>query len=71
MAINANTLVTIKDALTNFVAGHGQLQRIEFESEDHKAPSITEGNEFPMLFVAPKSVRVDRAMNVHRLRIYV
>jgi len=69
MAIN--TLVTIKDALTSFVAGHGQLQRIEFEAEDHKAPSITEGNEFPMLFVAPKSVRVDRAMNIHRLRIYV
>ena len=69
MAIN--TLVTIKDALTSFVAGHGQLQRIEFEAEDQKAPSITEGNEFPMLFVAPKSVRVDRAMNIHRLRIYV
>lgn len=69
MAIN--TLITIKDALTDFVSGHKQLTRIEFESDDYRAPKITEGNRFPMLFVAPIDVQVGRAMNTHKLRIYV
>ena len=34
MAIN--TLVTIKDAITAFADGHGQLQgRVIFEADDH------------------------------------
>ena len=69
MAIN--TLITIKDALQAFVDGHGQLKRIEWEADDHRAPSITSGDTFPMLFVAPIDVAVGRAMNVHTLRIYV
>lgn len=69
MAIN--TLITIKDALNAFVEQHEQLKRIEWEADDHRAPKITEGCEFPMLFVAPIDVSLGRAMNVHTLRIYV
>ena len=69
MAIN--TLVTIKDKLIEFVEGHGQLQRVVFESDDHRSAYITEGDEFPMLFVAPISVTPGRAINTHTLRIYV
>lgn len=69
MAIN--TLITIQDALINFVSQHKQLKRIEFEVDDHRAPVITNGDEFPMLFVAPIDVNVGRAMNNHTLRIYV
>ena len=69
MAIN--TLITIKDALDTFVAGHGQLKRIEWEADDFRAPMITSGDEFPMLFVAPIEVAVGRAMNIHTLRVYV
>lgn len=69
MAIN--TLITLKDALTAFVDGHEQLKRIEFESDDHRAPKITEGDEFPMLFVAPLRVDIGNAMNNHLVRIYV
>jgi hypothetical protein len=69
MAIN--TLITIKDALTAFVAGHGQLKAIKFEADDHRAPVITESDSFPLLFVAPIDVQVGRAMNAHTLRIYV
>ena len=66
-----NTLITIKDALTEFVDSHEQLQRIEFEADDHRAPKIESGNTFPVMFVAPVSVRVERAMNIHRLKIYI
>jgi hypothetical protein len=69
MAIN--TLITIKDALTAFVSGHGQLKAIKFEADDHRAPVITESDSFPLLFVAPIDVQVGRAMNAHTLRIYV
>jgi hypothetical protein len=69
MAIN--TLITIKDALTAFVLGHGQLKAIKFEADDHRAPVITESDSFPLLFVAPIDVQVGRAMNAHTLRIYV
>lgn len=69
MAIN--TLITLKDALTTFVAQHEQLKRIEFEADDHRAPKITDGDEFPMLFVAPISVQMGNAMNMHTIRIYV
>jgi hypothetical protein len=69
MAIN--TLITLKDALTTFVEEHEQLQRIEFEADDYRSPKITEGDEFPMLFVAPLSVQMGNAMNMHTIRIYV
>lgn len=69
MAIN--TLITLKDALTTFVSEHEQLKRIEFEADDHRAPKITEGDEFPMLFVAPLRVDMGSVMNNHLLRIYV
>ena len=70
MAIN--TLVTIKDAITAFADGHGQLQgRVIFESDDHRSAYITEENTYPLLFVAPIDVAVNRAMNVHTLRVYV
>jgi hypothetical protein len=69
MAIN--TLITLKDALIKFANDHAQIKRIEFESDDHREPKITEGDEFPMLFVAPINVQVGRAMNTHTLRIYV
>ena len=68
MAIN--TLITIKDALDAFVAGHGQLKAIYWEADDHRAPTITEGQEFPILFIAPIDVIIGRAMNVHTLRVY-
>lgn len=69
MAIN--TLITLKDALDAFVAGHGQLRRIEWEADDHREPKITSGDEFPMLFAAPISVSIGRAMNTHTVRVYV
>ena len=69
MAIN--TLITIKDALTEFTNGHAQLKYIGFESDDHREPIITQFDEFPILFVAPIDVFVARAMNIHTLRIYV
>ena len=69
MAIN--TLVTIKDAIQAFVDGHDQLKRVIFEADDQRANYITEGNEFPVMFVAPIDVDVTRAMNVHTLRVYV
>ena len=70
MAIN--TLVTIKDAITAFADGHGQLQgRVIFEADDHRSAYITEENTYPLLFVAPIDVAVNRAMNVHTLRVYV
>lgn len=69
MAIN--TLITIKDALTEFVNGHSQLKKIGFEADDHRASVITQFDEFPILFVAPIDVLVGRAMNTHTLRIYV
>lgn len=69
MAIN--TLITIKDALDSFVAGHGQLKAIYWEADDHRAPTITEGQEFPILFIAPIDVIIGRAMNTHTLRVYV
>lgn len=70
MAIN--TLITLKDALTAFAVGHGQLQgRIIFEADDHREPYITTESTFPLLFVAPIDVTVGRAMNVHTLRVYV
>lgn len=70
MAIN--TLVTIKDSITAFAEGHGQLQgRVIFESDDHRSAYITEENTYPLLFVAPIDVAVNRAMNVHTLRVYV
>jgi hypothetical protein len=70
MAIN--TLITLKDALTAFANGHGQLQgRIIFEADDHRSAYITEESEFPILFVAPISVQIGRAMNTHSLRCYV
>jgi hypothetical protein len=69
MAIN--TLITLKDALIKFANDHAQIKRIEFEADDHREPKITEGDEFPMLFVAPINVQVGRAMNTHTLRIYV
>ena len=70
MAIN--TLITIKDAITAFADGHGQLQgRVIFEADDHRSAYITEENTYPLLFVAPIDVAVNRAMNVHTLRVYV
>lgn len=69
MAIN--TLITVKSAIEDFVAGHGQLKRVVFEADDQRANYITEGDEFPMLFVAPISSSTERAMNVHTLRVYV
>jgi hypothetical protein len=70
MAIN--TLVTIKDSITAFAVGHGQLQgRVIFEADDHRSAYITEENTYPLLFVAPIDVAVNRAMNVHTLRVYV
>ena len=70
MAIN--TLVTIKDSITAFADGHGQLQgRVIFEADDHRSAYITEENTYPLLFVAPIDVAVNRAMNVHTLRVYV
>lgn len=69
MAIN--TLITIRTAIEDFVVGHGQLKRVVFESDDQRANYITEGDEFPMLFVAPIDVVPGRAMNVHTLRVYV
>ena len=66
-----NTLITIKDALTNFVDQHEQLQRIEFEADDHRAPKIESGDLFPVLFVAPIQVEMVNSMNIHTLRIYV
>ena len=69
MAIN--TLITIKDALTEFTNGHAQLKYIGFEADDHREPIITQFDEFPILFVAPIDVFVARAMNIHTLRIYV
>ncbi len=69
--MSVNTLITIKDALTDFVDGHDQIKRIEFEADDHRAPEIESGKDFPVMFVAPISVRVERAMNVHRLKIYI
>jgi hypothetical protein len=70
MAIN--TLITIKDAITDFAVGHGQLQgRVIFEADDHRSAYITEENTYPLLFVAPIDVAVNRAMNVHTLRVYV
>ena len=67
MAIN--TLVTIKDSITAFAEGHGQLQgRVIFEADDHRSAYITEENTYPLLFVAPIDVAVNRAMNVHTLR---
>ena len=69
MAIN--TLITIKDALTEFTNGHAQLKYIGFEADDHRAPIITQFDEFPILFIAPIDVSVGRAMNTHTLRIYV
>jgi hypothetical protein len=70
MAIN--TLVTIKDSITAFAEGHGQLQgRVIFEADDHRSAYITEENTYPLLFVAPIDVAVNRAMNVHTLRVYV
>ena len=68
MAIN--TLITLKDALDNFVSGHKQLQRIEWGADDQRAPLITEGDTFPMLFAAPIDVTFGRAMNTHTLRLY-
>jgi hypothetical protein len=70
MAIN--TLVTIKDSITAFADGHGQLQgRVIFEADDHRSAYITVENTYPLLFVAPIDVAVNRAMNVHTLRVYV
>jgi hypothetical protein len=70
MAIN--TLVTIKDSITAFADGHGQLKgRVIFEADDHRSAYITEENTYPLLFVAPIDVAVNRAMNVHTLRVYV
>lgn len=70
MAIN--TLVTIKDSITAFAESHGQLQgRVIFEADDHRSAYITEENTYPLLFVAPIDVAVNRAMNVHTLRVYV
>ena len=67
-----NTLVTIKDSITAFADGHGQLQgRVIFEADDHRSAYITEENTYPLLFVAPIDVAVNRAMNVHTLRVYV
>lgn len=70
MAIN--TLVTIKDSITAFADGHGQLQgRVIFEADDHRSAYITEENTYPLLFVAPIDVQPTRAMNIHTLRVYV
>jgi hypothetical protein len=70
MAIN--TLVTIKDAITAFADGHGQLQgRVIFEADDHRSAYITVENTYPLLFVAPIDVQPTRAMNIHTLRVYV
>lgn len=70
MAIN--TLITLKDALTAWAVGHGQLQgRIFFEADDHREPIITTSDSFPIMFVAPLDVTVGRAMNTHTLRIYI
>lgn len=69
MAIN--TLNTIKDAIQLFVDQHAQLQRVEFGADDNRAPLITSSELFPMLYVAPIEVEVQRAHNMHRLRIYV
>jgi hypothetical protein len=67
-----NTLNTIKDSITAFAEGHGQLQgRVIFEADDHRSAYITEENTYPLLFVAPIDVAVNRAMNVHTLRVYV
>jgi hypothetical protein len=57
--------------LTTFVEQHEQLKRIEFEADDYRATKITEGDEFPVLFVAPIGVDMGNAMNMHRIRIYV
>jgi hypothetical protein len=70
MAIN--TLVTIKDSITAFADGHGQLQgRVIFEADDHRSAYITVENTYPLLFVAPIDVQPTRAMNIHTLRVYV
>ena len=69
MAIN--TLITIKDAIQAFVDGHEQLQRVVFEADDHRSAYITEGDTFPMLFVAPIDVIPNSGMNNHTIRIYV
>lgn len=69
MAIN--TLITLKDAISQFVNDHEQLQRVQFESDDYRSASITEGDEFPMLFVAPLNVQMTNVFNLHTIRIYV
>ena len=66
-----NTLITIKDAIQEFVDGHDQLQRVVFEADDERANYITECDTFPMLFVAPIDVDIKAGMNVHTLRVYV
>lgn len=70
MAIN--TLNTLKDALTAFAVGHGQLLgRAIFEADDHRSAYITEENTYPLMFVAPIDFTAGRAMNTHTLRIYI
>ena len=69
MAIN--TLVTLRDAIQDFVDGHGQLQRVVFEADDHRSAYITEGKTFPMMFVAPIDVVEGSAVSTHRLKVYV
>ena len=69
MAIN--TLITVKDALDQFVANHKQLKRIVWEAEDHRAPVITESDEFPVIFACPIDVKIGVNMNTHTIRLYV
>lgn len=69
MAIN--TLVTLRDEIQRFVDGHGQLRRVIFEADDHRSAYITEGDEFPVMFVAPIDVIEGASMSTHRLRVYV
>jgi len=69
MAIN--TLITIREAINEFVEGHGQLKRIIWEANDQRANYITEGDEFPILFANPVDVVTARSINIHTIRIYV
>ena len=69
MAIN--TLVTLRDEIQRFVDGHGQIKRVIFEADDHRSAYITEGDEFPVMFVAPIDVIEGASMSTHRLRVYV
>jgi hypothetical protein len=65
-----SSFIGVTNALLQFAIAHQEIKRYAVNSADQLNQFSTDGEAFPLLFIAPISVQVDQNTNLFTFRVY-